>query len=47
MMDFVMEYIMPAFMILLMIFTVLLLIAFFKENFIESTDYCICEKVSD
>lgn len=47
MLDFVTEYIMPIFMVILMIFTVLLFVAFFKGNFTESTNYCICEKVSD
>ena len=47
MMDFVTEYIVPVFIVILMLFTILLLGLFIKDNFIEDTNYCVCEKASD
>lgn len=47
MMDFVMDYIMPVFIVILMIFTLVILGLFVKDNFFDNKSYCICEKVSD
>lgn len=47
MIDFVMDYIMPVFIVILMIFTIFIIGLFIKDNFIEDTNYCVCEKVSD
>lgn len=47
MIDFVMDYIMPVFIVILMIFTIFILGLFVKDNFFDNKSYCICEKVSN
>ena len=47
MIDFVMDYIMPVFIVILMIFTIFILGLFIKDNLFDNTNNCICEKVSD
>lgn len=47
MMDFVTEYILPVFIVILMLFTLVILGLFVKYNFFDNKSYCICEKVSD
>lgn len=47
MMDFVTEYILPVFIVILMLFTLVILGLFVKDNFFDNKSYCICEKVSD
>lgn len=47
MMDFVMDYIMPVFIVILMIFTIFILGLFVKDNLFDNKNNCICEKVSD
>lgn len=44
MMDFVMEYIAPIFIVVLMVFTILIVGLFIKDYFFEDTSYCVCEK---
>ena len=44
MMDSIMEYIMPIFLIILMIFTIFILGLFVKDNLFDNTNNCICEK---
>lgn len=47
MIDFVMDYIMPIFLIILMVFTLVILGLFVKDNFFDNKSYCICEKASN
>ena len=47
MMDFVTEYILPVFIVILMLFTLVILGLFVKDNFFDNKSYCICEKVSN
>ena len=47
MMDFVVEYILPVFIVILMLFTLVILGLFVKDNFFDNKSYCVCEKVGD